>query len=760
MTTKIDTRLSWAGVVVLALLGGACGSEAPTPAPEALRPGYDLTLELPRAQVHREPAGFDFGGDNPREGLVSGWSWNERSETTGDTFVWSDGASSSLHLFLVEPRDLRIELRVRPYPNPSGPRQALRPRLGEDWSHPEIELSPGFREYGFEIPAEALRAGRNRLTFGYRRVASPRELGRGPDDRRLAVAWDRLEVRSAAYAPMEGAAPRIEPEGTLRVPLGTGIDFFLELPGEAWLTLASVALDGGPGHLDLHVATDGEVDVGKAPAARLETGEGPRAVPLPGQGRRLVRLSLHAVADDPGRPASGAVVLERPEVRFRKTRDPMGGEGAAGPESPATSRRPLILIYLVDTLRADRVGVYGAERPLTPEIDAFAGGSTLFERVVAQSPWTRPSSASVLTGLTPLGHGVQTLQDSLPEEAVSLPEILQQAGYRTAAFSTNGHVTLRTGFGQGFDDFYFFTWNPPSSEVHQGIVEWLDEIESQGEDRPLFLYVHTLDPHAPYAPPEDLRERFAPDVDDPKAGTLEFMQRAYGEKGAERRRLVGMLPPLYDAEVAANDRSFGRLLDVLRERNLYDDALLVFVSDHGEEFDEHGFLGHGNNLHGESLNVPLLIKWPGQSTGRRVAHRAQHVDLVPTVLAHLGLEAPEGVDLPGLDLARLVAAAGDSVPERSAISHLDYEERRALSVVRGDWKLIEPRSAKAGRHPLLYQVTEDPDELRNLQEERPVRAGWLASLLREISRTGESLEAGETVLDEETRKSLEALGYF
>lgn len=749
-----------------AILCAACGLPPDAPSPETLELSHDLVLELPRAEVHRELHGIDFGEEGSRGPLVTGWSWNERSAETGVSFVWSEGDASSLDLFLVEPRQVRVEFVARPYPFPDGSPQAVEPRVSGR-SLAEIELTAGFHRYAFDLPAQFLEPGWNRLTFAYRYLASPRELGQGADDRRLAVAWDRLQIRPATYVRMEDARSRIAPGPSLRVPFGTGIAWYVELPDEAWLTVGRRRIEGDtPGRLEVHAAIDGAVRQGKRESlARLEAAHEPRVVPIPGNGARLVRLAVHSVAEDPTRPASGAFVVERPEIRLSGAiqkptakewvRDAEGRRSA--PEAP---RRPLVLIYLVDTLRADRVGVYGAERPLTPEIDAFAAEATLFERAVAQAPWTRPASASVLTGLTPLGHGVQTLDDRLTDEAVTLQEILQEAGYRTAAFSTNGHVTPRTGFGQGFEDFYFFTWNPPSSEVTEGVTQWLDEIEKEGEDRPLFLYVHTLDPHAPYQPPEDLRERFAPAVDDPRAGTHDYMVRTFGAKGEERRRMVSALAPLYDAEVAANDRSFGALLNVLRDRGLYDGALIVFVSDHGEELDEHGFLGHGNNLHGESLNVPLIVKWPGQATGARVAPRVQHVDLMPTILAHLGLESPAGMDLPGLDLALVRDAEPGSVPERSAVSHLDYEERRAVSVLRGDWKLIEPRSPRAGRHPHLYRVTVDPAERRDLHEERPVRAGWLASLLRAVEQASPGLAAEEAELDEETRKSLEALGYF
>jgi arylsulfatase A-like enzyme len=417
--------------------------------------------------------------------------------------------------------------------------------------------------------------------------------------------------------------------------------------------------------------------------------------------------------------------------------------------------RPNVIIYLVDTLRADRLGCYGGVKPVSPSIDGFAAGATLFEQAVAQASWTRPSVTSVLTGLEPLAHGVQTLDDRLADAAVTLPEILHAAGYRTAAFSTNLHVTPETGLAQGFDDFELLSETPRSEAVNRRVLAWL--AKNRGAS-PFFLYIHTLDPHAPYEPPSDLRQRFAPGVA-PQAGSHDEVLRAYAARGDERQRKVVQLSALYDAEIAGNDRSFGALLAALRRQEIYDPALIVFVADHGEEFDEHGFLGHGHDLYGETLDVPLIVKWPLQTRGERVRSLAQHVDLLPTILRACGLRPPAG--LPGTDLYALAGtpAATSASAGRQVFSHLNYDERVGMSVVAGDWQLILPLSRKLGREPELYRRDTDPGDRNNLAEDDEVRAGWLQSQIRLEMLRSRGLEAERVPVDDETKAALHALGY-
>ncbi len=785
-------RGALAALLAAAALAG-CGGGAPEGGRE-----HDLAAAFPVAEVRREAGRIDFGTPAAREHLRDGWHGNER-RPGGETLVWSRGTASTLAFFLAAPRVLRAELRCAPAADAAGREQAVSVEVNGERAG-ELALSPGLRTYSIELPVSLLRAGENRLTFRYRHVVALRPGGR-ERRRGLAVAWHDLRLLPL---PVLAAAPRAEPERrSLMVPWGSEVAYVLDLDGEARLEVERVETVGRWAGRLVVVAKEEEDQVGRelvavAPGARGLWGwvggtrQGAR-VELRGEGRRLVRVALRAVGDG-ATPADGGLRLVAPKLRVgAAARDPLPAVGLLvgvanfatppGPPPPsslpdlfspassttaATAPRPNVLIYLIDALRTDRLGCYGNPRGLTPHLDAFAARALLFERAVAQAPWTRPAVASLFTGLGPLRHGVRTLNDRLPAAAETLAERLQAAGWRTAAFSTNAHVTRETGFDQGFDHFDFSPEEPESEALNRRFLAWLDGAASSGRavgaagagagaGAPFLAYLHALDPHAPYTPPADLRARFAPGVR-PRAGTRFGVRRAYAARGPARARMVADMAQLYDAEVAANDRAFGALLDALARRGLLDSTLVVLLADHGEEFDEHGALGHGNNLHEETVRIPLLLRLPGQARGRRFRGVAQQIDVLPTVLAQAGLAAPAA--LPGADLVRI--ARGAAAGERPAISHLTYSDRAALSVVLGAWKLIQPLSPASGTAPRLYDLSADPRETTDLAARNPVRAAHLAAFLRaeRLAARGGGFAAERATLDEESRRALEALGYL
>lgn len=776
-----------AGLVALVALTG-CGGDLGD-----LAPVLDLVAELPVAEIHREVDEIDLGTPLAAEHVLWGWSWNEREPAPGGgetSYAWGVGGSSGLRFYLTTRRDLRLELRGRPGPADSqGPQVVTVKVEGEVVERVTLKpLEAGWITYSVSVPREALGTGWNVLTLAYRHSIEPRETGLSGDRRALAVAWDRIRVepaRSLEEPGPEATAAAADREGepaTLRLPLGTEVAYYAALPEGSVLAFDSLRATGVDARLLVGLQWEGEdaVDL-----RSLHGSDGHRTVALPGpttggkkhreDGVGLARLSLRAVPagwlEAREATSDGAIEVVAPRVLAPpRSRTPEEEEEAAEPpvnRGGSASPHPHVLVYLIDTLRADRVGAYSpaaAERGLTPHIDRFARGAVVFEDALTQAPWTRPVVASVFTGRPPLAHGVTTLESRLPRRAVTLAEFLADlpgGGYRTAAWSANWHVVRKTGLAQGFQHFDFFPAGPGPFVVNRRLLTWLDRqlasdrAHPHEPRRPFFLYVHVIDPHAPYRPPPDLRRRFAPEVEDRDAGTNEYLKRIYGASGARRADLLAAIPPLYDAEVALADRGFGRLLAALAERGLRDDMLIVLLSDHGEEFDEHGDFGHGNNLYQESLRIPLIVDPPGREPGRR-AGTALPMDVPATVLAALGVPRPPG--MAGVDLL------GDPRRRagRPAFAHVDYQGRAGVSVVLGEWKLVEPLTVRFGRGPELFHLRRDPEERENLAESRPVRTGYLQTLVRRHRlETEEGAEAGERMeLDPEIREGLEALGYL
>jgi choline-sulfatase len=427
---------------------------------------------------------------------------------------------------------------------------------------------------------------------------------------------------------------------------------------------------------------------------------------------------------------------------------------------PAAERRPDVIVYLVDTLRADHLGCYGYPRETSPRIDAFAAESVLFEDAVAQSAWTRPAVTSLLTGLDPRSHGVQERLDALPMSFHTLPETLRREGYQTAAFVSSAVITAKFGFHQGFDTFRqrvketIEPARPTSEWVNEETLRWL---EQRDPDRPFFLFLHTLDPHMPYQPPEPFRRRLAPGAD-PRAGLLERVVALRDGLRPSTARDREEISALYDAEIAANDAAFGRLVAALRARGLYDSLLLVFVSDHGEELLEHGGWEHGATLYQELVHVPLLLKLPGGAgAGRRIGETVRQIDVLPTVLDVLGVKVPP--DTQGRSLLPLLQAPSRRPP--AAFSSLDLDGRRIESVILRNRKLIH--TLAHDRRPAgleLYDLASDPGERRNLAADDPATVRGLSWLLEQRARAGTPEKAPQVPLDPELEEQLRALGYL
>jgi arylsulfatase A-like enzyme len=422
--------------------------------------------------------------------------------------------------------------------------------------------------------------------------------------------------------------------------------------------------------------------------------------------------------------------------------------------------RPNVILISLDTTRRDRLGCYGSDRATSPNLDRLAKESVLYTKAFAPSSWTLPSHASLFTGKFTTSHGARFdpegplclaghLEGSneywnrfrargLAPGETTIATILRDADYRTGGIAAGPWLKEVFGLDQGFDfwdDDQIGTSNGRlAPQVTDAAIRWVRQV--QGDE--FFLFANYFDPHFPYDPPIEFARRFLPDLG----------KRRRGKK--VRREDINAL---YDAEISYMDHHVGRLLDEIRRLGLYDDALIVVASDHGEMLGEHGRTGHGNRLFQEEIHIPLLIKYPSGSVAPGVEDRPiQLTDIMPLILDRLGIPIPEGIQgtVPP-DVAHPLIA---EIYPLDALS----EDGETLAILEGDFKYVW--NAR-GNHA-LHDLASDPRELVNLIDEEKDRAramesrlsGYLQSLPR-------PLDGGETqLLDEETREALENLGYI
>ncbi|MEM7305258.1 MAG: sulfatase [Planctomycetota bacterium] len=401
------------------------------------------------------------------------------------------------------------------------------------------------------------------------------------------------------------------------------------------------------------------------------------------------------------------------------------GGGADDPHAALPRGRHNVLVFLVDTLRADRLGPYGHPGGLTPRLDAFADEALVFDRCIAQSTWTKPTTASLLTGLYPYAHGANYSRSVLPESVETLAELLAGEGYATAAFGSNPHIFAESmGFEQGFGAFEPIEPArdapfPRGERIVDAALAWLDG--GAPDDAPFFLYLHLIDPHFPYDPPGH------------EGPVYTVIEEAEALPPAER----GRLGELYDGEVAYVDTQFGRLLDALDERGLADDTLLVFVSDHGEELFEHGDLAHHSaKMFEEVARVPLLVRSPGlpeAARGRRITGVVEQVDLKATVVDALGLPAARA----GAGTSLFARALRAAPPERQHALVETEDGSVGRGIVAPEWKYVRRWTPTVSEE--LYHLGEDPAELTDRAADEPevVRAmrALLAAEMRHVPPT-------------------------
>jgi arylsulfatase A-like enzyme len=433
----------------------------------------------------------------------------------------------------------------------------------------------------------------------------------------------------------------------------------------------------------------------------------------------------------------GDGVGQQARLRFEVTVEASGQDSDEGPfcliSDPilcgaGEASRPNVILCTIETTRRDHLSIYGYERQTCPFLQKLAAESVVFERAYVNSSWTKPSIGSFLSGLYPSQHGATKLLSTLDDGAILLPELLRKEGYATAAFCAARAVSDPAfNYDQGFDAFADESATGFAGLSREALA-WLDA----GRPRPFFLWLHLLEPHEPYDAPGGFRDVFDPAY----AGPLRA-ERWLSKHTLRRMSLepadIEYVRARYDGELLYVDGGIEGLVEQLKQRGLWDNALVVVSADHGEELYDHGDWGHGHTLYPELLGVPLMVKLPRQQHGgTRVAGLASGVDIVPTVLAAVGLPVPG--HLPGVDLFGSAATSG-GMPRDVHFAELwpmdpATPDRPTYAVLTDRFEYIRAEG-EAGAAEMLFDLEKDPGARENIAAARPELRERFARMVEE-----------------------------
>jgi arylsulfatase A-like enzyme len=718
---------------------------------------FDLWEHAHLAEVDHQGLYIEFGTPARHKYTYGDWrsGWGKEGATSVDRFSYAVGDSSRVYFRSDKSEPLTLRFRLKPVGT-----AVVTPYLNNQ-PLSAVRIGGEFKDYDVAVPAERVNAGENRLMlrFGGTTMVDG-------EARAAAVASLRV-IRGAAptgpFAAPHYAELRTElPVGgvqrrALAVRSPTTLAFYLDIPKD--------------GKLGFGVGISGQQPpAGKgAKASVVVTPEG-------GAPKELFKVDLASKWSDQVLDLNAfAGRIAKVELKI----DGDVGTGRAAWSTPALllPKKPLakqekiaknVIVVLIDTLRARSLKSFNAQtRVKTPVIDTIASEGAVLEATQAPENWTKPSTASVLTGLYPATHGAKTDAAVLPKGATLLSESLKEAGFRTSSFIANGYVSDKFGFNQGWDYYTNYIREKKSTDAENVFKDAGDWIE-KNKDKRFFAYVHTIDPHVPYDPPDEFLNMY-------KKG--EYSGQISPRKTADQLGEAKHAPPkitfndadkqylkdLYDGEVSYHDHYLGLFVARLKKLGLYDDTVFVITADHGEEFDEHGSWGHGHTVYQDLLWIPYVVRFPGVvPAGTRIKQATSSMTIFPTVLEAAGVALPNTLEEKSV-LSWLRGGPAPAVP----VAFSDFlDDRRVIRA--GRWKLI-----LRGLNETFFDLQSDPTEQKELERAKyPVAVRYVTSVLGQFlgardrrswlkgeQGQGTKLEKENANIDETLREQLKAIGY-
>jgi len=696
----------------------AAAASAPAPAPAAaidpsgFRTAIDLYANRVHAGLYRDGRLLvDTGGLDFLKYIDGGWktSWLLGQKDEGHPAALVAGLSAMAFLPLdgdgkIEDATLSITMRAL------APQQRVSLFVNEK-PLSTLEVDKASKRYDVAVPAALLHAGDNRVRLTFKSAVDV------PGGKRAAAA-----VTSLALGPASLGAPAgsLAPLGAREVDLGgarnralvpggaaSRLSFYLQLPAGAHLAFATGAANPG-GSVLAQVAVDGK------PARTVH--EGPigagwtnALVDLGAAGGQAARIDLIV------RGAKGDVAWGEPRVVVKA---PAPAEAAA--EKPKFDH---IFVWMVDTLRADKLHAYnGKTRVVTPNYDAFAADATRFEWAQVPGTWSLPSHASLLTGVYPTVHRATAHEAKLSKDVPFIAEDMKKAGFKTAMFSSNGYVSSKWGFDRGWDvnrNFIRESLPNGSEYLWKTAKAWLQPIAAKKQ----FAYLATIEPHVAYTPRKEFLVKYwdktyAGPIKPVLSGVQLGLIKAGKLKVNDNDKKY--LEALHDGEISQSDAAFAAFIADLKKMDLYEKSAVVVVSDHGDQFYEHGSVGHGDTVYQELVHVPLMIRAPGMFPAGKVVHADVEVmDLYATLLDLAGLKPTPAAE--GTSLAPLARDEIGSSP-RAALT-VDGQVSRGLKVQR--YRMVHRGPGRIE----LYDEYDDPREQKDVAGDHPIALRGMRGVL-------------------------------
>ena len=466
------------------------------------------------------------------------------------------------------------------------------------------------------------------------------------------------------------------------------------------------------------------------------------------------------------------------------------------PKSDYAAKRnaPNIFFFLVDTFRFERLHCFGNPRELSNTLDAMFSESVNFTRAYSQSSWTKPSVASLFTGLYPHQHGALKFDSGLSRELVTYTEVFREYGYDTAAFSANIIVSPHTGMDHGFEYFHYnygqymfkrtvygayisvllksvskhaVSDRRGASEEAKSVFERVEKwIAGHGEN-PFMAYIHLMDLHGPYAPPKKYVDMFLAD-DAPSADFKELKEELlkYADNESFFRpeahikmsdpRLVA-LRDLYDAQIAYLDDQFEMIFEKMKRKGLFENSIIVIAGDHGEDFGDHGHVLHGNHVYNTLIRVPFMIRFPNNEYAKEIEAPISLFDAFPTIAEYIDMPVPKGLEA--------VSRLEEVVTGKGSVSgpvHSHYRKKISLkeTVLNSKWKLIRSRNIIPNRTMYeLFDMERDFYEDENLSDKNDEIVKKMVAELDEIKKKKKHAKPVRVDMNSEMKEKLRQLGY-